>query len=345
MVGQYYHDHTYGISTIAVITTTSHACSAQRELVIMQSKPYLSCCLASSCHVFWEHATCSVYFTSSIVHGPGLHMQPQDFLTPTFDTMQAVKLAGQLGDYRRSQASHAVQHHALYQHHPCASSGLLIPLFAMSSVTGLGLPVLHAFLNALPALPQTATPPVEPCTTAQQFSQTGSAAGVQNGGALEDSAGPAVNGAQVDHQTHTSNGKGMMPERDARVQAAGQQIAATHFQVDHTFEVKGVGCVVSGTVVSGSVAVGQHFNLGPTGQGLFSQVQVTCIHRSQVQPPAASSHWGCFVGQRGCFASNTSPIGVPVWAMYQIEHVLLVLFVSTTHVVLWNVFCIFDTNQ
>jgi GTPase len=52
--------------------------------------------------------------------------------------------------------------------------------------------------------------------------------------------------------------------------------------VDHTFEVKGVGCVVSGTVVTGEVAVGQKLNLGPTGEGGFREVQVTCIHRSQV---------------------------------------------------------------
>ncbi|KAL0047701.1 hypothetical protein WJX82_009826 [Trebouxia sp. C0006] len=58
--------------------------------------------------------------------------------------------------------------------------------------------------------------------------------------------------------------------------------ALTHFQVDHTFEVKGVGCVVSGTVVTGEVAVGQKLNLGPTGEGGFREVQVTCIHRSQV---------------------------------------------------------------
>lgn len=230
-------------------------------------------------------------------------MQLHDLLTLTVHTMQAVKLAGQLGDYRRSQASHAVQHHAIYQHHPCAPSGLVVPVFAMSSVTGLGLPVLHAFLNALPALPHTATPlvpsAVEPRTTAHEpVSHTGSAAGVQHGGALAESAGPAVNSAQVDHQIDDSDGKGMMPERDGRVKAAGQQVAATHFQVDHTFEVKGVGCVVSGTVVSGSVAVGQRLNLGPTGQGLFSQVQVTCIHRSQVQPPAASSQWDALLVSR-----------------------------------------------
>lgn len=61
--------------------------------------------------------------------------------------------------------------------------------------------------------------------------------------------------------------------------AAKQQ---THFQVDHTYEVKGVGCVVSGTVVSGQVGVGQTLHLGPHGQGTFTAVEVTCIQRSQV---------------------------------------------------------------
>ena len=75
-------------------------------------------------------------------------------------------------------------------------------------------------------------------------------------------------------------GNGMVPEGGQN--PARPKAAATHFQVDHTFEVKGVGCVVSGKVVSGEVAVGQVLNLGPTGQGLFSEVQVTCIHRSQV---------------------------------------------------------------
>lgn len=211
--------------------------------------------------------------------------------------MQAVKLAGQLGDYRRFQASHmhVAQHRVIHQHHQCSSSGLLVPVFAMSSVTGLGLPVLHAFLNALPALPHTATPlvgsPLEPLTAAQRAQHAaarpsphnGNVTGPPHGGARAGCVGPAVNGARCDHPADTHDGNGMLG-KDNEVQPAGLQVAATHFQVDHTFEVKGVGCVVSGTVVSGSVAVGQLLNLGPTGQGLFSQVQVTCIHRSQVQP-------------------------------------------------------------
>jgi hypothetical protein len=53
-------------------------------------------------------------------------------------------------------------------------------------------------------------------------------------------------------------------------------------QVDQTFEVRGVGCVLSGTVVSGSVMLGQQLWLGPDDSGAFKSVTVTCIQREQV---------------------------------------------------------------
>ena len=53
-------------------------------------------------------------------------------------------------------------------------------------------------------------------------------------------------------------------------------------QVDHQFEVRGVGSVVSGTVVAGSISVGARLLLGPTSEGHFTTVAVTCIQRSQV---------------------------------------------------------------
>ena len=218
-----------------------------------------------------------------------------------FHNVQAVKLAGQLGVHRRSPASSAAQPHLFQQHHPRLSSGLVVPVFAMSSVTGLGLPVLHAFLNALPASPHTATPfmenpsghnpvaehavPAEHVVHAehagvQMIPQSGTAKAFQHHGNAWDANG----NPQMDSRV----GDGMMQNGTLNLSKplAQPQVAATHFQVDHTFEVKGVGCVVSGTVVSGQVAVGQVLNLGPTGLGLFSEVQVTCIHRSQVQPYA-----------------------------------------------------------
>jgi elongation factor 1-alpha len=58
-------------------------------------------------------------------------------------------------------------------------------------------------------------------------------------------------------------------------------------QVDHTFEVRGVGSVVSGTAVSGSIAVGQRLLLGPNADGDFTNVVVSGIQRSQVLTPTA----------------------------------------------------------
>ena len=216
-----------------------------------------------------------------------------------------------------------------------------MPIFVVSSVTGIGLPVLHAFLNALPALPHAATPlldstlergsvPVrhdcaseaDPAAKAdigldgdhiadakrsangQRRADVGV---VLNGHQRADSMG-AVNGQPKAAPTVTSNANhnadvtgGLMLgiNRQHQLDDTGtlndhlsadadsphlgcKQTALTHFQVDHTFEVKGVGCVVSGTVVTGEVAVGQKLNLGPTGEAGFREVQVTCIHRSQV---------------------------------------------------------------
>jgi hypothetical protein len=54
-------------------------------------------------------------------------------------------------------------------------------------------------------------------------------------------------------------------------------------QVDHTFEVRGVGSVVSGTAVNGSIAVGHRLLLGPNSDGDFTSVVVSGIQRSQVR--------------------------------------------------------------
>lgn len=58
--------------------------------------------------------------------------------------------------------------------------------------------------------------------------------------------------------------------------------AAAALQVDQTFEVRGVGSVVSGTVVCGAVTLGQRLLLGPDEAGTFRGVTVTCIQREQV---------------------------------------------------------------
>ena len=228
--------------------------------------------------------------------------------------MQAVKLAWQLGSHRSSQAD---IHSNLQQQHDGLGT-LLVPIFLVSSVTGVGLPVLHAFLNALPALPHASTPLLGASsevtanclgTNLQHGAITlqgpcGQAAGAVNGHPRAAAQG-SINGHQQAETGETSNGhqqagagdsyggrqKADVMNRQHGVDSgsASQSAVLAHFQVDHTFEVKGVGCVVSGTVVSGEVAVGQKLNLGPTGVGGFREVQVTCIHRSQVNLSSFSS--------------------------------------------------------
>ena len=55
-------------------------------------------------------------------------------------------------------------------------------------------------------------------------------------------------------------------------------------QVDQTFDVRGVGSVLSGTVLSGQILLGQQLWLGPSETGTFSIVAVTGIQREQVAP-------------------------------------------------------------
>ena len=54
-------------------------------------------------------------------------------------------------------------------------------------------------------------------------------------------------------------------------------------QVDHTFTVTGVGTVVSGRLLAGSIRVGDQLMLGPLDSGAFTRVLVTGIQRSQVR--------------------------------------------------------------
>ncbi len=50
------------------------------------------------------------------------------------------------------------------------------------------------------------------------------------------------------------------------------------FTIDETFVVPGVGTVVAGTVMSGSVRIGQVLNLGPDSGGKFVKAQVKSVH-------------------------------------------------------------------
>ena len=61
----------------------------------------------------------------------------------------------------------------------------------------------------------------------------------------------------------------------------------SHFQVDQTLFVRGVGTVLSGTVIAGLIDTGQKLMLGPTPSGGFADVTVSGIHRAQVLPLTA----------------------------------------------------------
>lgn len=50
------------------------------------------------------------------------------------------------------------------------------------------------------------------------------------------------------------------------------------FAIDETFLVTGVGTVVAGTAISGSITVGQALHLGPDGNGRFVKAQVKSVH-------------------------------------------------------------------
>lgn len=52
--------------------------------------------------------------------------------------------------------------------------------------------------------------------------------------------------------------------------------------MSHTFDVEGVGSVVSGTVLQGSVSVGQELLLGPDVQGGFVNVEVSGVKRGHI---------------------------------------------------------------
>lgn len=59
------------------------------------------------------------------------------------------------------------------------------------------------------------------------------------------------------------------------------------FQVDETFTVSHVGCVVAGVTVTGSIAIGDTLTSGPFNDGSFKRVTVKSVHRNKVPCKAA----------------------------------------------------------
>ena len=65
--------------------------------------------------------------------------------------------------------------------------------------------------------------------------------------------------------------------------------APAEFQITDTFSVPGVGTVVSGTVTSGIIHVGDTLLLGPDTLGSFLPTAIKSIHRKRVPVPNASA--------------------------------------------------------
>ncbi|RLF00966.1 MAG: hypothetical protein DRJ63_00980 [Thermoprotei archaeon] len=66
--------------------------------------------------------------------------------------------------------------------------------------------------------------------------------------------------------------------------------------VEHVFNVRGVGLVVSGLVLEGEVRVNERVLIGPDSRGLFKSVRVKSIHVNRVSVDSAQA------GQEACLA-------------------------------------------
>eukprot|EP00775_Hariotina_reticulata_P008727 gene8727-8908_t len=222
-------------------------------------------------------------------------------------TQQAAAMASKLTQLHRCTAAAA----ASFQQ-------VTYPVFMVSCVTGQGLSLLHDFLSLLKPATSACSPHqgADPlgalggrCAAGPAAAAGGSAlecvgqqlqaskppehfqwvAGglVSGAGRAVDPASPARLGAESSSQLWVAEeqaacaSNSMVSTRGVRDAAAG---AATpgHFQVVHTFDVEGVGWVVSGIAVSGTFEVGQQLLWGPTSDGGFSPVTVSCIQRSHL---------------------------------------------------------------
>ncbi len=88
----------------------------------------------------------------------------------------------------------------------------------------------------------------------------------------------------------------------SRVNTSGQFGLSTdkvEFFIDGNYQVTGVGSVVAGTMVSGTVRPGQMLQLGPDKTGLFRLVQVRTIHHKRVEVEIAET------GQAVCFSISS----------------------------------------
>ncbi|KAJ3148110.1 Short integuments 2, mitochondrial [Geranomyces variabilis] len=110
----------------------------------------------------------------------------------------------------------------------------------------------------------------------------------------------------------------------------------TEYDITDTFSVPGVGTVVSGTIITGVVHVGDQLLLGPDSTGAFAPTIIKSIQRKRTGVPVA------FAGQSASFALKKvkrSAIrkgmvmlskSLDPKAVYEFEAEILVLYHSTT---------------
>ncbi|KAK9837788.1 hypothetical protein WJX74_005086 [Apatococcus lobatus] len=191
------------------------------------------------------------------------------------------------------------------QHAAGKSMSLVVPIFPLSCVSGIGLAPLHAFLAHLnlPLLPLSDTPaaaasigsippaplPKSPSAAASMGSNPSAAVAASSSATASPQLPCQAYGTAppADHQ----HGAAPRLAYGIGLTAALQKPAVTPspanpsrviFQVDNTFEVRGVGSVVSGMVLCGQICVGAQLLMGPTEAAAFTLVNVTCIQRCQV---------------------------------------------------------------
>ncbi|KXS18255.1 P-loop containing nucleoside triphosphate hydrolase protein [Gonapodya prolifera JEL478] len=113
--------------------------------------------------------------------------------------------------------------------------------------------------------------------------------------------------------------------------------ATVEYQITDTFSVPGVGTVVSGTLVDGTVRLGDTLLLGPDSTGHFVPTMVKGIQRKRVNVSYATAGQSCtfalkkikrsFIRKGMVLLSKTNP---PPQACREFEAEVVVLFHSTT---------------
>jgi len=84
--------------------------------------------------------------------------------------------------------------------------------------------------------------------------------------------------------------KGFLSNLRSRVKDSGQFGLPTdpvEFLIDGFYQVKGVGLVVAGTLLSGTVKPGENLLLGPNKTGQFDIVKVNTIHHKRMDAEIA----------------------------------------------------------